>query len=253
MVVDEVGLWLERILHISNSCRGTLKSESLSIMLFVSTLTKSNHLCTPSGDSPKVAGCMDLFRVQGRWGPSARLAWVRCVLKTTTDVCGGSQLSKVAQNTFPAPEYFELWADYIDGVFVQHVNNIIRVEMHHATGTKNASSSKKSEKNQNTSLYQYRIDRGGEEQLLRTLLTALGGADLLASLTDNRVNSFKKTDNSAFDERRSLRQRLNISEWSDPILLSFLHTTLRGFFRADLYTAMTEFLSRAEGSFGLQV
>jgi hypothetical protein len=49
MVVDEVGLWLERVLHVSNNCKG---------------------------DSPKAAGCMDLFRVQGRWGAAARLAWV---------------------------------------------------------------------------------------------------------------------------------------------------------------------------------
>ena len=33
----------------------------------------------------------------------------------------------------------------------------------------------------------------------------------------------------------------------------FIHHTIRGFLRADLYTAVTEFQSRAEGSFGLQV
>ena len=70
---------------------------------------------------------MDLFRVQGRWGPSARLAWVRCVLKASTDVCGGSQLSKAAPNSFPPAEYFEQWASFMDGVFEQHVNNIIRL------------------------------------------------------------------------------------------------------------------------------
>ena len=41
--------------------------------------------------------------------------------------------------------------------------------------------------------------------------------------------------------------------WTPEKLRSFLRVTVRGFLRADLYTAMTEFLSRAEGSFGLQV
>ena len=45
--VNEVGVWLERVLQCSNST---------------------------SGDSPKVAGCIDLLRVQGRWAAAARLA-----------------------------------------------------------------------------------------------------------------------------------------------------------------------------------
>lgn len=175
---------------------------------------------------------MDLFRVQGRWGPSARLAWVRCVMKTNTDVCGGDQLSKGAPNTFPTQEYFTLWADFIDGVFVQHVNNIIRAEKYHAAGMKDIKTGKKSDKSRNAALYQYRIDPAGEAQFLRTLLTVLGGAT---------------------GDGSTIRHRLNIADWSEPLLLSFLHTALRGFFRGDLYTAMTEFLSRAEGSFGLQV
>jgi len=51
MVNEEIGYWLEKILHQPNDLKG---------------------------DSPKIAGCMELFRVQGRWGAAARLAWVRC-------------------------------------------------------------------------------------------------------------------------------------------------------------------------------
>jgi len=70
----EVGLWLERILHVPNDTKG---------------------------DSPKIAGCMDLMRVQGRWGAAARLAYVRVLLSSSTDVSGGALLSKTAPNTFP--------------------------------------------------------------------------------------------------------------------------------------------------------
>eukprot|EP01035_Chromulina_nebulosa_P007566 gene7566-10217_t len=72
--VNEVGVWLERVLQCSNST---------------------------SGDSPKVAGCIDLLRVQGRWAAAARLAYIRCIHKDMTDVCDGEQLSKKASNTFP--------------------------------------------------------------------------------------------------------------------------------------------------------
>jgi hypothetical protein len=58
------------------------------------------------GDSPKIAGCMDLFRVQGRWGASARLAWIRCILQSVNDVSDGQALSKESPNLFPSPSYF---------------------------------------------------------------------------------------------------------------------------------------------------
>jgi glucosamine 6-phosphate synthetase-like amidotransferase/phosphosugar isomerase protein len=49
------------------------------------------------------------------------------------------------------------------------------------------------------------------------------------------------------------RNSLGISDWTDSVLIAFLKTAIRGFLRGDMYTAMTEFVSRAEGSFGLQV
>ena len=187
---------------------------------------------------------MDLFRVQGRWGPSARLAWVRCVLKASTDVCGGSQLSKAAPNSFPPAEYFEQWASFMDGVFQQHVNNIICPEGHCATGMPNP----KTGSPFLGAMYQYRIDSAGEKQFLRTLMAALDGDTSISSGKVDMVDSGYVGQGA-----RYLRASLQITEWSESLLLSFLRTALRGFFRGDLYTAMTEFLSRAEGSFGLQV
>jgi hypothetical protein len=41
------------------------------------------------------------------------------------------------------------------------------------------------------------------------------------------------------------------SAWTSDELYSFLHHTVRSFLRNDLYSALTELLSRAEGSFGV--
>jgi hypothetical protein len=41
------------------------------------------------------------------------------------------------------------------------------------------------------------------------------------------------------------------SSWTDGQLHSFLHHTVRSFLRNDLYSALTELLTRAEGSFGV--
>ena len=61
------------------------------------------------GDSPKIAGCMDLFRVQGRWSAAARLAWIRCVLTSEREVNNGENLSKSSPNTFPSQFFWDEW------------------------------------------------------------------------------------------------------------------------------------------------
>ena len=45
----------------------------------------------------------------------------------------------------------------------------------------------------------------------------------------------------------------DISNWSDLEFKSFVSMTVKGLLNADLYTTLTEFMSRAEGSFGIQV
>lgn len=233
---------------------------------------------------------MDLFRVQGRWGPSVRLAWVRCVLMNSTDVCGGAQLSKTAPNTFPTPEFFDIWAKFLDNVFQQHVNNIVKpVKAGRSYNSYDRNDSYNSSSTSNNShgknLYQYRIDHAGEQQFLRALMMEIGfethktadfssvfgeGANrfqqnsifglnfsshsrLSLNFSNHSLNRSQHKSPVPADVRHKLRERLQISDWNDTLLLSVLHTALRGFFKADLYTTMTEFLSRADGSFGLQV
>ena len=125
MVVGDVGLWLERILHTPNSTKG---------------------------DSPKVAGTIDLLRVQGRWGASARLAYVRVILHSSTDVSGGDQLSKVAPNVFPLNSYWDAWGKFFDKIFSLHVNNVMKVQPCPESDR-----------------HFYRIDPAGEAQLIRII------------------------------------------------------------------------------------
>lgn len=186
MVVDEIGLWLERALHCPNSTRG---------------------------DSPKVAGCMDLMRVQGRWAAAARLSWLRCVASSSTDVSGGIQLTKTAPNTFPSMSYWELWATIFEKVWPSHINNVI-IDL-----PPNKFDLKKK--------HAYRIDRAGLEQFQGAMV------------------EFLQNEGKAHND-------LGIEAWNLLRIQSFVHHAVRGFLYADLYTVMTEILSRAEGSFGLQ-
>ncbi|RYH31978.1 hypothetical protein EON65_01560 [archaeon] len=190
MVVDEVGLWLERVLHVPNSTKG---------------------------DSPKIAGCMDLMRVQGRWAAAARLAYVRCITQVSTDVCGGNQLSKQSPNTFPSWELWDRWGDVFDKEWAAHINNIVKV----IAPSKFEVRKKKS----------YSLDNGGVKQFEDTVVKAM---------QHDILNNGILSDN------------LNIKSWTSNQLISFVHFTIRGFLRSDLYNVMTELLSRAEGSFGLQ-
>ena len=175
----EVGLWLERILHVPNDTKG---------------------------DSPKIAGCLDLMRVQGRWAAAARLAYVRVLYQSATDVAGGKLLTKTAPNVFPKMNYFNKWESFFESVFLQHKNNII--EITHKTS------------NSNLNPYSYKINLKGVKQFI-------------AALCGNKENKPR--------------------EWSFADWRGFCRHAVRGFLRADLFTAVTEFQARAEGSFGLQV
>lgn len=121
----------------------------------------------------------------------------------------------------------------MEKIFEQHVNNIIQIVNN---------DEKESEGDKDCSYY---IDVLGENQYLRVLFLELSsGLDPIHEGSKNIGGGV---------ERTNLRNSLGISDWTDTTLIAFLKTGIRGFLRGDMYTAMTEFVSRAEGSFGLQV
>ena len=148
---------------------------------------------------------MDLMRVQGRWAASARLAYVRVILQSSTDVSGGKMLTKTAPNTFPLWKYFLDWEEFFESSFYEHKNNIIQISIKHPNSR---------------FVYSYTIDETGVSQFESSLAESIA----------------RKPAN------------WGVKEWK-----GFIHHTVRGFLRADLFTCVTEFQSRAEGSFGLQI
>ena len=182
IVVNEVGMFIERVLHVTNDT---------------------------AGDSPKLCGMMEILRTQGRWAASIRLAYVR-LLKSANDVCGGEQLSKDAPYTFPMGDYFDRWAEYFDKIWVMHKNNVIDLLKQPKPGQKGV---------------EYQINRKAELELVNKLI-------------------------EHFD---TVAAKFNESDWSARDVKMFVSSAVRAFLRNDLYTALTELMTRAEGSFGIQV
>ena len=261
MVNEEVGWWLERVLHCPNNT---------------------------SGDSPKIAGCLDLFRVQGRWGPAARLAYIRCLCKNNvdevTDSSGNIPLTKEAPNIFPDNNYWAAWGAYLESIWNEHINNVITTTMH-VVGQPDADSNVERLPNGVGKIeYSYSINKAGLKQLVsvieenlinvkyeRWLEQQQGGNLGIASIHGGSVHGYKNPTTSMDvkvssesskqsikslskkDISKSMLNYLDACNWTFGELKAFIYAAVRGFLYADLYNALTEFMSRAEGSFGVQV
>ncbi len=93
-----LGLWLERVLHTPNS-----------------TL----------GDSPKIAGMMDLLITQGMWDASLRWAYQLAVAESIEAAFGGENPSKAAPNTAPSELEVREWTAIVEQVFLKHKDAIL--------------------------------------------------------------------------------------------------------------------------------
>lgn len=85
----KLGLWLERVLHTPNNT---------------------------VGDSPKIAGMLDLLMTQGMWSASVRLAY-QLILSCFTDAFGGGEPSKRAPNNAPSELNLKKWSEIFSKVF----------------------------------------------------------------------------------------------------------------------------------------
>ena len=207
MVVEEVGLLLERVLHCPN------------------------HL---KGDSPKIAGCLDLLRVQGRWAASARLAYLR-LLRSASDV-SGETLTKAAGNSFPGPAYWARWSEFFEASWAEHKNNVIRLGEWEDILSGPTS---------------YSIDTEAETQLIDCLVHKLDSvvSHRSASLP---IEELSRHGYDSLSSSQHASAALFMKEWTQSDIRSFCSGTVEGFLRYDLYNAVIELMSRAEGSFGLQ-
>lgn len=92
-----LGLWLERVLHTPNRT---------------------------VGDSPKIAGTMDLLIAQGMWTASVRLAYQLTIAVTLEDAFGGHPPAKDAPFTAPTKVDLNDWAGIFEAVFVAYVSDL---------------------------------------------------------------------------------------------------------------------------------
>lgn len=86
-----LGWWLERVLHTPNSTKG---------------------------DSPKIAGMMDLLITQGMWDASVRLAYQLAIASSIESAFGGRQPAADAPNTAPSEQDISSWAAVFENTFV---------------------------------------------------------------------------------------------------------------------------------------
>lgn len=83
---------------------------------------------------------------------------------------------------------------------------------------------------------------------------SMAGKMFFYRLNEEGVTLFQEAVCAALSDQDSeLCLTLGVRRWSEMKLRSFVHHTVRGFLKLDLYNAVTEFMSRAVGSFGLQV
>ena len=95
----QIGLWLERVLHTPNET---------------------------TGDSPKIAGMMDLLITQGMWDASFRLAYQLAVADNIESAFGGTSPADAAPNTAPSSDTIQSWVAIAEQVFLKHQSNLLR-------------------------------------------------------------------------------------------------------------------------------
>jgi hypothetical protein len=86
-------------------------------------LTRVLECSNPAlGDSPKLAGVMDLLVCQGRWLASVRYAFVSKVMQHATQASGWSPLVPGAPKTMPPPAFFKTLALAFDREFAANID-----------------------------------------------------------------------------------------------------------------------------------
>lgn len=185
---DKIGFWLEHVLHTPDDT---------------------------FGDSPKIAGMMDLIVTQGMWNASARLAYQLAVADSIRDAFGGHDPPELpsghgvtrakirraknkAVNTAPTKKQIQAWAKIFETVFNRHKSKI-----------------------------------------------AAGGITRLEDVSEETIRELAEA------ARLELEQDPGIANWSVEKKKSFADETVKAFFKNNLYAATKLFMSRAGGSFGL--
>ena len=88
---QELGLWLERVLHVANYTQG---------------------------DSPKIAGMMDFLITKGMWFASVRLAYYLAIADSIESAFAGQQPDRKAPDTSLPEEDLNRWVNFFEQTFL---------------------------------------------------------------------------------------------------------------------------------------
>eukprot|EP00929_Paragymnodinium_shiwhaense_P114830 TRINITY_DN8334_c0_g1_i2.p1 TRINITY_DN8334_c0_g1~~TRINITY_DN8334_c0_g1_i2.p1 ORF type:complete len:1861 (+),score=397.04 TRINITY_DN8334_c0_g1_i2:77-5659(+) len=183
-------------------------------------LSRLLHCRNPAaGDSPKLAGMMDLLLCKGMWIASVRLAFVEVVMKHVEEASGWQPLTQDAPNEVPTEEVFANWAAVFDSTFAAAVKKDAFFSPSSAGVHELAGS------------VQRRIELlVGEE----ATSASFGGEDAA------------KLGRQAAAE---------LQKWSmrEEALGSFCKAACKNFFENDLLSSVCKFFAHAEGTFGVTV
>jgi hypothetical protein len=202
----ELGWWLERVLHTPNHARG---------------------------DSPKIAGMMDLLVTQGMWDASVRLAYQLAIAPSIESAFGGQKPAVDAPNTAPSPQEIGNWAATFENIFVLYRKLLAAPD--------SPACSQYFCCLEHDTLQATTNDRSVSQQSWHCqLLTA-----------PNSPVSSQHFSGLEHDILQATTNDSSMSQWSWQRRVTFVRTAIHAFFHNDLYFATKTFMSRAEGSFGL--
>ncbi|MDZ4877591.1 MAG: hypothetical protein CLLPBCKN_007026 [Chroococcidiopsis cubana SAG 39.79] len=202
----ELGWWLERVLHTPNHTRG---------------------------DSPKIAGMMDLLVTQGMWDASVRLAYQLAIAPSIESAFGGQKPAVDAPNTAPSPQDISNWAATFENIFVLYRKLLAAPD--------SPACSQYFCCLEHDTLQATTNDRSVSQQSWYCqLLTAPNSPVSSQHFNDLEHDILQATTNDS-----------SMSQWSWQRRVTFVRTAIHAFFHNDLYFATKTFMSRAEGSFGL--
>ena len=146
---ETLGLWLERVLHVANK-----------------TL----------GDSPKIAGMLDLLICKGNWYSAVRLGYQMAIAQDVSAAFGGMTPTRSAPQTAPSRSTLEHWASIFETCFEDFAKTY-------------------SERGWNDDkLRRQQLQRRIHHNLNRDSRLSMNGADRLRNLIDETVNAFLDND-----------------------------------------------------------
>lgn len=185
-------------------------------------LSKAMHHTNPAkGDSPKLAGFMDLWMCKGRWIPAARLAFALVVLTNAEEIVGWEPLSDCAKSAMPSQETMKALGRVLEQAFVQAVQ---------------------------APELKADVEAGAKPDAVKQ-------DEKVAQLATKYLTEFLWSPAKGVHKQDAVVVSTLLADWgmSKNIILDFCRAASKAFFYHDTTHCVREFFHRAEGTFAISV